>query len=120
MRGPWMWRWRRSGVGRMPKPRTIWFTPPHVTFVPMDSTGQLAIGGESIELYPDELEALRLVYLEKLTQEEAAKRMGISRGTLWRLLDSGRRKLIQAVIELRPIILVPVHQRCSEASSQNS
>lgn len=56
---------------------------------------------------PDELEALRLVYFEGLTQEEAARKMNISRGTLWRALDSGRRKLVKAIIEMRPIVLVP-------------
>jgi len=48
---------------------------------------------------------LRLVYLEGRTQEEAAKLMKISRGTLWRALDSGRRKLVQALVERRPIVL---------------
>jgi len=106
----------------MPKPRAIWFTFPHVTFIPVDSSGRPAAQGEGIELYPDELEALRLVYLEKLTQEEAARRMGISRGTLWRLLDSGRRKLIQAMIELRPIVLVSIHrpQSCGDAGASTS
>ncbi len=55
---------------------------------------------------PDELEALRLVYLEGLTQEEAAKRMNVSRGTLWRMLNSGRRKVVQALVELRPIVIL--------------
>ncbi|HIP56572.1 MAG TPA: DUF134 domain-containing protein [Ignisphaera aggregans] len=106
----------------MPKPRAIWFAFPHVTFIPIDSSGRPAAQGEGIELYPDELEALRLVYLEKLTQEEAAKRMGISRGTLWRLLDSGRRKLVQAMVELRPIVLVPVHraQTCGDTKAGTS
>lgn len=60
----------------------------------------------ALEIYPDELEALRLVYLENFSQNEAASLMGVSRGTLWRLLDSGRRKLVQALIEVRPIVLV--------------
>ena len=60
---------------------------------------------EPIVIRPDELEAMRLVYLEGLTQQEASERMGISRGTLWRLLDSGRKKLIRALTEVRPIIL---------------
>jgi len=54
---------------------------------------------------PDELEAMRLVYLEGLTQKEASERMGISRGTLWRLLDSGRKKVVKALVEKRPIVL---------------
>ena len=70
---------------------------PHVDGAPVE--------GEPVGLMPDELEALRLVYLEGLTQREASEKMGISRGTLWRLLDSGRKKLVQALVERRPIIL---------------
>jgi len=57
---------------------------------------------------PDELEALRLVYFMGMTQEEAAKAMGVSRGTLWRALSSGRRKVIQALIERRPLVITEV------------
>ncbi len=55
----------------------------------------------------DELEAMKLVYLEGLSQEEAAARMGVSRGTLWRLLSSGRRKVTLALVELKPILVLP-------------
>jgi len=78
--------------------------PPYVTFVPHDANG-VPLQAEPVFIMPDELEALRLVYLEGLTQQEASKRMGISRGTLWRLLDSGRKKLILALVMRRPIVL---------------
>lgn len=45
-----------------------------------------------------ELEALRLVDLLGLSQEEAAANMGVSRKTLWRDLTSARRKLVEALI----------------------
>lgn len=102
---PWRWRRGRHGRGRKPRPRHIWFIPRTITFIPFNEFGE-AIETEPIYLMPDELEALRLVYLEGLTQEEAAKRMNISRGTLWRALDSGRKKVIKALIEMHPIILV--------------
>ena len=41
-----------------------------------------------------ELEALKLVDKENLTQEQAAERMRISRGTFWRILQEARRKII--------------------------
>jgi len=105
MRGPpWMWRWGRGRRGRPPKNRMIWGPIQYVTFVPFDSRG-LPFPGEPIYLLPDEYEALRLVYLEGLTQDDAAAKMNISRGTLWRSLDSGRRKVIQALVEKRPIIV---------------
>ncbi|RLE95497.1 MAG: hypothetical protein DRJ57_06585 [Thermoprotei archaeon] len=102
----WRWRHRRGGPGRPPKDRVIGFSIKRVTFVPVDERG-VPLPGEPIYLMPDELEALRLVYLEGLTQGEAAERMGVSRGTLWRVLDSGRRKIAQALVEGRPIVIVP-------------
>ncbi|RLE37428.1 hypothetical protein DRJ17_06645 [Candidatus Woesearchaeota archaeon] len=101
---PWRWRWGRRGRGRPPKHRIISIEMRYVTFIPLDERG-LPISNEPIYIMPDELEALRLVYLENLTQEEAARRMGVSRGTLWRTLSSGRKKITQALVEKRPIIL---------------
>jgi predicted DNA-binding protein (UPF0251 family) len=60
-------------------------------------------GKEPVILMPDELEALRLVDYEGLMQEEAAQRMGISRGTLWRCLDSARRKAAKMIVEGREL-----------------
>ncbi len=51
----------------------------------------------------DEFEAMRLKDLEGLTQEEAAKRMGISQPTFNRLLLSARKKVSQAITEGRGI-----------------
>lgn len=51
-----------------------------------------------LDLHLDELEAIRLSDLEGLDQSEAAERMEISRGTLQRLLYSGRRKVADALI----------------------
>jgi len=53
---------------------------------------------ELTELGLDELEAMRLCDSEGKQQEEAATAMGVSRGTIQRLLDSGRRKTIDALI----------------------
>ncbi len=116
MRGPpWAWRRRRRGAGRPCKPRYLWFAPSgRVLFKPLDEEGR-PLEGQPVRLEPDELEALRLVYLEGLTQGEAAERMGVSRGTLWRMLESGRRKIIEALVELRPLELVPP----SEASRES-
>lgn len=115
----WWRRWRWGRPGRPPKPRLIGFKPTIRSLVPFDDYGR-PIAGEPIYIMPDEVEALRLVYYEGLTQEEAAKRMGISRGTLWRLLSSGRRKLVQALVEARPLILVKetVESGASEAEGE--
>jgi predicted DNA-binding protein (UPF0251 family) len=52
---------------------------------------------ESKILKVEELEAIRLVDLEGLHQEEAAKKMGVSRKTLWRDLESARKKVACAL-----------------------
>jgi predicted DNA-binding protein (UPF0251 family) len=60
---------------------------------------------EPIFIDPAELEALRLVDFEGLSQEEAGVRMGVSRGTVWRLVQSARRKTAQALSEGRLICI---------------
>ena len=54
-----------------------------------------------------ELEALRLVDLQGLSQDEAGEKMGVSRGTIWRLLQSARSKVAQALTEGRQILIAP-------------
>lgn len=55
----------------------------------------------------DELEAMRLCDGEGLTQQAAGEQMGISRGTVQRLVTGARRKLIEAVVEGRALIFAP-------------
>ena len=59
---------------------------------------------DHITLYRDELEALRLCDHEGMTQEQAGRSMGISRGTVQRLLMSGREKIVGAIISSKAII----------------
>jgi len=60
---------------------------------------------EKITLYIDELESLRLCDHYGLTQEEAGLKMGISRGTVQRLLSSARGKVAMALSECKAIVL---------------
>ncbi len=104
----WVWRRGRKGPGRPHAPRFIeWFPGGTVSFIPV--VDGLPRGGPPVVLEPDELEAYRLVYYLGLSQEEAAERMGVSRGTLWRLLSSARRKIAEALVETRPLVLMPPH-----------
>ena len=61
---------------------------------------------EPVYLEPAELEVIRLVDLEDLNQQEAGERMDTSRGTIWRLLQSSRRKVALALIEGRRIEVI--------------
>ena len=53
----------------------------------------------------DELEALRRCDVEGLTQAAAGQRMGVSRGTVQRLLKSGRAKVTRALVESSALII---------------
>ena len=67
----------------------------------------------ALEIRADELEALRLCDLEELSQQEAANRMGVSRGTLQRLLYSAHRQIAFALVCGRSIHLdPPTESRC--------
>jgi len=54
--------------------------------------------GEITIIAPDEFEAMRLCDLDGLSQITAGARMEVSRGTVQRLLVSGRRKVIAALL----------------------
>lgn len=58
---------------------------------------------EEITLAVDEFEAIRLKDLEGLDQSKAAERMGISQPTFFRLLDSARKKIADAIVNGKAI-----------------
>ncbi len=92
--------------GRPPIPRRVALPPVPRAWVP--APPHLADPQLSVVILLDELEAMRLVYLEGLTQAEAAERMGVSRATLWRLLSEARRKVTYALVAVKPILVTPV------------
>ncbi len=98
----WRWRCRRMGSGRPFNYLYLSELPRIKEFIPRP-----ILNSEPIELTYPEFEAFRLSDLEKLTQEEIAKRMNTSRGTVWRLLESAREKIAKALTESRPIIIHP-------------
>jgi uncharacterized protein len=59
---------------------------------------------DQIILYHDELEAFKLCDLDGLTQEEAGEKMGVSRGTVQRLLSSARKKAATALAECKALV----------------
>jgi len=97
----WRGRHRCGGRGRFPKPVTLGSIPPITTFNPNPPRNP-----EPVFIEFAEVEAFRLVDMEGLSQEEAGQRMSISRGTIWRLVQSARRKTSQALSEGRPIYIV--------------
>jgi predicted DNA-binding protein (UPF0251 family) len=59
----------------------------------------------AIPLALDELEALRLCDLEGESQTAAGERIGVSRGTVQRLVKSARRKVVRALTEPAALII---------------
>jgi len=48
---------------------------------------------------------MRLCDVEGLDQEQAGDHMGVSRGTVQRLLASGRAKLVQAILQPAALLI---------------
>jgi len=81
-------RCRRFDGDRVFKPRSI----------PMTALDRVHLG-------LDELEAMRLCDLDGLDQEAAGARMGVSRGTVQRLLQSGRASVLRALLTSAALII---------------
>lgn len=60
---------------------------------------------ETIPLGRSELEAMRLCDLDRCDQESAGRRMAVSRGTVQRLLKSGRAKVVEALLCSRALLI---------------
>lgn len=76
------------------KPRRISWLPPFHDFGPREN-----IQGEEVCISLDMLESLRLVDAEGLSQDQAAKEMGISTATLCRILGEARRQVASALCQ---------------------
>ena len=70
-------------------PRNIVVDHSSICFKPC---GMRRVSLEKIELFEDEMEAIRLADFEGLYQQECADKMGISRTTFSRLIESARKK----------------------------
>lgn len=60
---------------------------------------------ETVRLELSELEAMRLCDRERLDQSEAGRRMGVSRGSIFRLLKSGRAKVVGAILDSTALLI---------------
>jgi len=75
------------------RPNSSYFKPAGIRMTELE---------ESILTMP-EFEAIRLVDLNEISQEEAGIQMQISQSTLSRILKSGRRKIADAIINGKAI-----------------
>lgn len=80
--------------GRRRGKRRVGWTPSETSFSPSKGGD-----GPEVVLRVEEVEALRLVDLKNMTQQEAAQSMGVSRKTLWTDLKSARKKVAEALTQ---------------------
>lgn len=89
----------------MPRPRRcrqVRYGPKFHCFKPRGIALQ---GLEEINLTIDELEAVRLVDLEGKDQNEAAEIMNVSQPTLHRTLKKARKKIVEALVSGKALII---------------
>lgn len=79
--------------------RQIEYHPKMSGFAPFGIYGAI----NSIELFFEEYESIRLMDYIGLSQEEAAQRMAVSRPTVTRIYEQARRKVAEAFIEGKAI-----------------
>lgn len=60
---------------------------------------------EKVQLEVDELEAVRWCDVEGVTQAEAGEAMGVSRGTIQRLVASARKKITAAILQGQALVI---------------
>ena len=71
---------------------------------------------EHVEVDLDEFEALRLCDLEGKQQAEAGRLMGVSRGTVQRLVVRARAKVVDALLNQKIIVLLDGYASGTERS----
>ena len=84
-----------SPCGRRRKNRNINADHSEICFKPCGVRGDLL---ETIVIYEDEMEAIRLSDYKSLYQQECADKMQISRTTFSRLVESARKKVADALL----------------------
>ena len=87
-------------AGRREKLRRVGIIPEYRGFTP-DGLAS----GDAIDMTVDELEALRLCDLEGLNQEAVAQQMGIARATVAAICSRAHRKVANALVNGRAIVI---------------
>ena len=77
--------------------------PPHITgFIPENEDFDTR---NSVNLFYEEFEALKLADYDNLTQLEASKRLDVSRPTFTRIYDSALKKIAKALVEQKRLVI---------------
>jgi len=60
---------------------------------------------KQVDVFPEEFEALRLADYQKLSQQEAAEQMGVSRQTFGNIISQARYKIAAGLVEGNALVL---------------
>jgi len=85
--------WKGDKMPRQTKCRRVCYFPEVLEFSP---TG--AVSGEPIVLTVDELETIRLIDKENLSQEECGAQLGVGRTTAQKIYETAREKIADALV----------------------
>ena len=85
---------------RKPRCRNIGGYPDYWMFTPEETSSE-----EAVVMSLDELETIRLIDHDGKTQEECASQMEVARTTVTAIYDTARKKLAQALVEGRRIVI---------------
>ncbi len=98
------------------KPRCRWIGgyPDHWQFAPEEVSG-----AEPVVMSLDEFETIRLLDHEGMTQEQCARRMGIARTTVTAIYESARRKVADALVNGKRLLIRGGNYRLNDQRTEN-
>lgn len=102
----------------MPRPtkcRRVCHFPKHLEFLPVQNTE----GKEPVIFNVDEYETIRLMDMEKLSQEQCSEFMQVARTTVQRIYENAREKLARVLVEGRPLYIEGGDFRLCDGKSKN-
>lgn len=107
----------QKGAAPMPRKqrcRCIGGYPDHWEFSPEESSDK-----EPVVMGLDEFETIRLLDREGLTQEQCAERMGVARTTVTAIYESSRRKVAEALVDGRRLLIRGGNYQLNDQGSEN-
>ena len=75
--------------------------------------------GEPVVMSLDEFETIRLLDRVGMTQEQCAERMGVARTTVTAIYESARRKIAEALVEGKRLLIRGGYYRLGERKTEN-
>lgn len=95
-------------MGRRRKNRNVSADHSEICFKPC---GARRASLERVELYEDEMEAIRLSNFLGLYQQECADKMGVSRTTYSRIIESAHKKIADALLHKKAIRICSLEEK---------